>query len=183
MSLLPTWTNLNTYKNTTHIVLSQCKYDRVSEDFFFCRFIYFINKFQWSYDTSNVYFNKRRGFFNPKCLTNIYLWMSIYRRPHTAFSNTIVGKCAHLTPYTQRPSKTQTHLHTLRGRMCVHIYYLGGEQQRRWSDCAEQRLFCVFVVRLWQKQVFSWHGSLRPYFSLWTLLLTKQRFLTRIRHQ
>ena len=35
------------------------------------------------------------------------------------------------------------------------LYYLGSEQQKRWSDCAD----CAFVVRIWHKQVFSWRGS------------------------
>ena len=40
------------------------------------------------------------------------------------------------------------------------LYYLGSEQQRHWSACAdESRLICTFVVRILHKQVFSWHGS------------------------
>ena len=44
------------------------------------------------------------------------------------------------------------------------LYYPGSEQQRCCSDCADadahpRRLICVFVVRIWHKQVFSWCGS------------------------
>ena len=39
------------------------------------------------------------------------------------------------------------------------LYYSDSEQQRRWSDCADGR--CAFVVCIWRKQVFSWHGSNR----------------------
>ena len=33
-------------------------------------------------------------------------------------------------------------------------YYLNCERQSCWSDCAD-----AFVVRIWQKQIFSWRGS------------------------
>ena len=40
------------------------------------------------------------------------------------------------------------------------LYYLSSEQQRRWSDCANARLICTFIVRIWHKQIFSWRDSL-----------------------
>ena len=40
------------------------------------------------------------------------------------------------------------------------LYYPGGKQRRRWSDCADPcRLICAFVVCIWQKRVFWWRGS------------------------
>ena len=39
------------------------------------------------------------------------------------------------------------------------LKYLSSEQQRCWSDCRMRRLICALIVRIWQKQVFSWRGS------------------------
>ena len=30
-----------------------------------------------------------------------------------------------------------------------------------------RRLICAFVVRIWHKQVFSWHGSVNSHLTLW----------------
>ena len=48
----------------------------------------------------------------------------------------------------------------------VILYYLGSDNKGADQTARMRRLICAFVVRIWQKQVFSWRGS--PYW--WKML-------------
>ena len=39
------------------------------------------------------------------------------------------------------------------------LYYPGSEKKGADQTAPMRRLVCAFVVRIWYKQVFSWHGS------------------------
>ena len=56
--------------------------------------------------------------------------------------------------------------------------YLGSKNKGANQTARMRRLICAFVVRIWQKQVFSWRGSYC--FFVWKVITSQSKYLTQI---
>ena len=90
-----------------------------------------------------------------------------------------------------RPDKTQTGLHSYRDKLeswnfgfSKYRYYTNWVANNKGADqtARMRRLSCTFVVRIWLKQVFLWHGSIlegdlatyKTPLKLWSLMIHYQ---------